>query len=97
MAHKHGYLTLKNKNAKDFMKMVGKNVTVIVKGKVTEARMETDYEDGPVPIGFGTEQPKDTPRVEIDVKTASIGSKKKISEMTDNEFEHEIVDAKTGD
>jgi len=97
MAHKDGYLELKNKNAKPFMKMVGKTVTIVVKGKVTRAEMQHDYDnDGPV-IGFTSgEDKKTTPAVDIDVSSA-VPQKKPINDMTNNEFEHEIVAAKTGD
>jgi len=91
MAHNHGYVTLKNQNAKPFMKKVGETVTVVIKGTVRRAEMSPDYENGPIPVGG--EEPKKSPLVEIDVKTAKPG--KGVDDMSAGEFEQEIMDAKT--
>jgi len=99
MAHKHGYLTLRNKNAKHFMEMVGKDVTIILKGTVVEASMEEDIE-GSSHVGFmgseGRDVEKTIPMVEIDVKTAVPKSKKSPSDMSNAEMEKEIRSAKEG-
>jgi len=93
MAHKHGYLELKNKNAKPFMKKVGETVTIIVKGKVTRAEMQADYENDVV-IAVGEEVKKTVPSVDVDVISAAPQDAK---ETTDSEFEHEIFNAKITD